>query len=299
MRSSRKEVHRSEGYEVHIVNGPTPGLSDLYHELLRIPWWAALLVIVGGYLVLNVAFAALYMLAGGIANAHPGSFLDAFFFSVQTMGTIGYGTMFPETRLANGIVVAESVTGLVATALATGIVFVRFSQSRAKFSFSSRVAIGPVDGVPTLQIRLGNERRGSIVDATFRLTVLRTKKTKEGTTIYRATDVPLVNERATALSRSWTVNHKIVPGSPFHGDTPESLAADEVELTLSVGGIDETSLQTVHARKTWMCGSIVFGARLADVLSDLPDGNMLLDMAKFHELTATDPIEGFPYRLGA
>src|SRR5438045_1838977 len=115
----RKEILRNEDYGFHIIGGPATGLRDLYHALLSVNWWAALSVIVGGYLVLNVIFATGYLLAGGVANAESGSFIDAFFFSVQTMGTIGYGSMFPVSRLANTLVVAESVTGLIVTALAT------------------------------------------------------------------------------------------------------------------------------------------------------------------------------------
>ncbi|HEX9288795.1 MAG TPA: ion channel [Anaeromyxobacteraceae bacterium] len=293
--SKRSEVLRSEGYEIRVIGGPAAGLRDLYHSLLRVPWWATLVTIVGGYLLLNTLFAVLFVAVGGVANAKPGSFLDAFFFSVQTMGTIGYGTMYPATRLANAIVVVESVTGLVATALATGLVFVRFSQTRARVAFCSRVAIGPMDGAPTLMMRIGNERRGRIVDATFRLTLMRTTRTGEGVPVYRIADLPLVRDGAPALTRSWTVLHRIAPGTPLHGDTPESLAAGEVELTLAVTGTDETSLQPVHAQHTWMSGSIVWGARLADVLSETPDGNMLLDLRRFHDLSPTGATPEFPY----
>jgi inward rectifier potassium channel len=293
--SGRSEILRAEGYEIHVVGAPRAGLRDLYHWFLRVPWWAALLVIVGGYLLLNALFAAVYLAVGGVVNAAPGSYLDAFFFSVQTMGTIGYGSMYPATRLANAMVVAESVAGLVTTALATGLVFARFSQTRARVVFSSRIAIGPLDGVPALMIRVGNERRGRIVDAVFRLTMTRTTRTQEGVAIYRIVDLPLMRDRAPALSRSWMVVHRIAEGSPLLGDSPETLAAADAELTLAVAGTDETSLQAVHAQHTWMHHSVAWGARLADVLSETPDGNVLLDLRRFHDLTPTVPVAGFPY----
>jgi inward rectifier potassium channel len=291
----RQEVVRNEGYEIRIVGLPPPTVRDLYHALLRVRWWTALAVIVGGYLALNVAFAALYLAVGGVVNAAPGSFVDAFFFSVQTMGTIGYGSMYPATRAANAVVVAESVTGLLFTALATGLVFVRFSVTRARVVFSSRVAIGPVDGEPTLMLRVGNERSSRIVDASFRLMLVRTTRTKEGASIYRSVDLPLVRNRAYALSRSWMILHRLADG-PLAAETPASLAAADAELTLAVSGMDETSLQPVHAQHTWMTGSIVWGARLADVISETPDGNMVLDLTRFHALEPTDPAPGFPYR---
>lgn len=294
-RAPRPEIVRATGYEVHVVGAPRPGLRDLYHGLLRIPWWATLLVIAGGYLLLNVLFALAYLVTGGIAHAEPGSFSDAFFFSVQTMGTIGYGAMFPETRAANVVVVLESVTGLVATAFATGLVFVRFSQTRARVAFSSRVAVGPVDGVPTLMIRVGNERRGAIVGVHFELSVVRVTRTAEGVTFYRTEDLRLVRDRAPALVRSWHVQHRIGPDSPLHGLSPEALAESEAELTLQVHGMDDTSLQYIHGRYVWTAEAIVFGARLADVLSEMPDGNLRLDLGAFHELVPTAPTPEFPY----
>jgi inward rectifier potassium channel len=284
VRPQRSETVRTGAYSIHIIGAPVPGLRDLYHALLRVPWWAAFAVIVGGYLLLNLIFAGLYLWLGGIANARPGSFLDAFFFSVETMGTIGYGTMYPASTGANVLMVAESVTGLVVTALATGLVFVRFSQTRPRLVFSSRIAIGPMDGVPTLMLRVGNERRGNIVDTRFRLTFTRTTRTAEGMTIYRLEELPLMRSRAPALSRSWTVIHHIVEGSPLHGYDAQKLAETDSELQVEVVGIDDTSLQPVHARYTWFPGSVVWGARLADVISETPEGNMILDLRKFHEV---------------
>src|SRR5262245_19572652 len=136
-----QETYRNADYAIHVVGAPPSNWSDLYHALLRMPWWLALSGIVFVYLALNVLFALGYLVVGGIANAHHGSFSDAFYFSVQTMGTIGYGSMYPVGRAANVLVVIESVAGLLVTALATGLVFARFSQTRARVAFSSRVAI--------------------------------------------------------------------------------------------------------------------------------------------------------------
>jgi inward rectifier potassium channel len=284
-----REVYRSEGYEIRVVGGPRSGLRDLYHLLLRVPGWAALAFIVVGYLVLNAVFAALYVLTDGVANARPGSFADAFFFSVQTMGTIGYGAMYPATRVANALVVAESVTGLVVTALATGLVFARFSQIRPRVAFSSRLVVGPLDGATSLMMRVGNERRGRIVNVAFRLTLARTIRTAEGVAIYRSVDVPLLRDRAPSLARAWMVVHRIAPGSALDGDGPASLAAAEAELTLEVSGVDEISGQPVHAQRTWPAPAIVWDARFADVLSETPDGNLLLDLRHFHEVTPSSP----------
>jgi inward rectifier potassium channel len=297
-RATRTEVVRGQGYEVRIEGGRPDGLRDLYHAFLRMHWAAALGTIAAAYLALNAAFALLYLMVGGVANAAPGSFLDAFFFSIETMGTIGYGTMYPVTRLANALMTVESVVGLMVVALVTGLVFARFSQTRARVAFSSRAVLSPLDGVPSLMMRIGNERRrNDIVDATFRLVLSRTTRTAEGEVMYRAVDLALLRERATALNRSWTVVHQLVAGSPLLGETPASLAAAEAELTLAVSGVDGTSLQPVHARHTWPANAIVFGARLADMITETANGTvMTIDLQRFDDIEPTEPTAAFPYR---
>lgn len=294
-RPVRRETIRSPEYSIHILGAPRASFRDLYHVLLRVRWWTAFGVIIAGYLLLNLLFAAIYMATGGVANAAPDSFADCFFFSVQTMGTIGYGAMYPASPAANTVAVAESVTGLIVTALATGLVFVRFSQIRARLRFSRAVAVSPMNGVPTLAIRIGNERRHPIVNAVFRLTYVHTTKTAEGHTFYRTEDITLMRDHAPTLARAWVVMHAIGPGSPLFGATPASLVAEDAELTLSVSGVDDTSMQAMHARFRWTAAEIVFGARLADMIHDVPGGDMTIDLTHFDALTATEATAAFPY----
>jgi inward rectifier potassium channel len=283
-RRTRKEIHRTGDYDIHVIGAPAPGLRDLYHALLRMPWWGTFVLIVGGYLLLNVMFAGLYLWVGGVANLEPGSVLDSLSFSVQTMGTIGYGNMYPTSTGAHVLVVAESVTGLMVTALATGLIFVRFSQSRPRIVFSTRVAIGRLDGVLTLMMRIGNERRGNIVDTRFRLTFTRTTETSEGVTMYRSEELALVRPRASALSRAWMVLHSITEDSPLHGYDADRLSEVDGELSLEAVGIDETSLMPVHARHVWFASNVSWDSRLDDVLSETPEGDIILDMHKFHDV---------------
>ncbi len=268
---------------------------DLYHQFLRLSWPLALLAIVVVFLALNAAYAGLYVAIGGIANARPGSFGDAFFFSVQTMGTIGYGSMYPATPAANAIVVSEAVVGILVIALSTGLVFSKFSQSSARIVFSRQAVIAPWDGVPTLMLRLGNERGNQIMEALIRVVLVRTERTKEGVTFYRMLDLPLSRDRSPALSRSWTVLHPITEGSLLHGCSPESLRDMEAELMVTVVGVDDTSLQPVHARHSYLDHEIVWGARHRDVLHERADGRMVLDVTRFHDIVLTDPVPGFPY----
>ncbi|APR77844.1 Kef-type K+ transport system, Putative NAD-binding component [Minicystis rosea] len=293
MTSRRRPVPTDD--EVRVLGAPPTPLRDAYHTFLHARWPFALGAIVIAYLIINAIFAGLYLRVGGVAHAQPGSFADAFYFSVQTMGTIGYGTMFPESSAANVLVVVESVTSLITTALATGLIFAKFSLPTSRVAFADSAVIAPMNGVPTLMFRLGNERSSRIIEAAIRVTMVRTEHTREGMRFYRSYDLALTRDRSPALSRSWTVMHPISPASPLHGETPATLKRDEVELQVSVVGLDDMSLQTVHARVRYTDGAVVWGARHADILSEDTDGVLVLDLRRFHDLTPTEPTETFPY----
>jgi inward rectifier potassium channel len=203
--------------------------------------------------------------------------------------------MHPASTGAHLLVIVEAIVGLLVTALVTGLAFAKFSQPRARIVFSDRVAFGPVNGVPTLSFRVGNERGNRILEATVRVVLVRSERTVEGQIFYKMYDLPLVRERSPALSRSWNAMHVVAPGGLLHGCSPESLARDEVEFLVTVVGTDDTSLQPVHARKRYLDADVAWGARLADVLTARDDGTLLLDLGRFHEVVPTAPVEGFPY----
>jgi inward rectifier potassium channel len=280
---------------VSVIGAPRTTLRDFYYVFLKVRWSAAIAVIVVAYLALNAAFALAYLFAGGVANARPGSFYDAFCFSVETMGTVGYGWMYPTSAAANAIMIGESVTSLIVTAVATGLLFAKFSRSSARVVFSKNAVIGPMDGAPTLMIRVGNERGNQILEATIRVALVRTEITKEKTKFYRMYDLRLSRERSPAMSRSWTVLHTIDRDSPLFGATPESVVHDEIEIIVNLVGTDDTSLQPVHARRRYEEHEIIWGARHADVLTEDEHGNLILDIRRFHDINPTEPFEGFPY----
>jgi inward rectifier potassium channel len=282
-------------YEIRVVGSRFRPLRDFYFAALRWSWPAALSAIAVGYLIANGLFAAAYELVGGIQNAKPGSFADAFFFSVQTMGTIGYGAMYPNSLAANLVVVSESLVSLILTALATGLVFAKFSRPNARIVFSKCAVICPFNGEPTLMIRVGNERGNAIVDAKFKMIATRTEHTAEGELFYRSYDVKLVRDTALGLNRSFSISHPIDESSPLFGQTPESIVAQEYEVQLMVLGLDDALMQTVHGRYIYYAQNIVFGARLVDVLSETPDGAMILNLRNFHAIEPSTPTPTFPY----
>jgi inward rectifier potassium channel len=274
-------------------------MRDFYHAFLQVPWSVALIGIVGVWLAINALFACAYLAVGGIENARRGSFIDAFYFSVHTLGTIGYGSMYPTTHAANLLVVIECMVGLLAVALATGLVFAKFSRTTARVVFTRQAVIGPMDGVPTMMWRVGNERKNRIVEATVAVSLTRKEFTREGMLFYRTYDLPLARSRIAGLTRSWTVMHTITESSPLFGATPESLESTETEILITLVGVDDVSLQPVHARCEYDGEKIVWGARHADILGEDEDGTFVVDLRKFHSIVPTIPIEGFPYPRAA
>jgi inward rectifier potassium channel len=267
---------------------------EVYHALISMGWLPVMALLIGSFLLLNAVFALAYLETGGLQGAQHGSFADAFFFSVQTFGTIGYGVIAPVSNSANVVMVVESVASLVFTAMATGLVFVRFSRVRGRIVFSRKATISVMDGVPSVTVRIGNGRSNRIFDAELRMMITRTRTTPEGTRLYVTEDLKLVRSHAPTLGRSWMLLHRIDENSPLFGETPASFAAAEGELVAAVGGMDDTALQPVHGRYTWEANDIVWGAKLADVLSETGT-EMIMDLSRFHVVEPTQRTEQFPY----
>ncbi|HVU52844.1 MAG TPA: ion channel [Polyangia bacterium] len=295
-RRSVRFVPPGANYGIRVLGDERAPLRDFYHALLRLPWRVTVAAISGVFLAVNALFALGYLVVGGVAHGAPGSFADAFFFSVQTMGTIGYGNLYPESMAANVLVVAESIASLTLTALATGLVFAKFSRSTARLVFTKHAVISPVNGVPTLQFRLGNQRGNQIVDARIRVVMMRTEKLLEGGTFYRMLDLKLTRDVQLSLQRSWSALHVIDASSPLHGETPESFEQKEIELQVSVVGIDDITMQPVHGQHRYFTHQFLWGFRMSDILHEDPDsGDLVLDLHKFHHTEPSAPTDTFPY----
>ncbi len=274
-----------------IHGAPTGVFEDLYHYLVTCSWPALIGLIAAAFTVANLLFATGYYFDQGIENAHSGSFADMFFFSVQTMATIGYGKMEPVTMFSNILVSIEALTGLLALALITGLVFAKFSRPTARVRFTRYVVVGPRDGVHSLMIRAANLRANRIVEADMHVVLARQEVTAEGDSIRRLYDLPITRSRSAMFALSWTAVHQIVEGSPLFGQTRESMANCAAEIIVSIIGLDETFSQTVHARHTYELDEIVWGARFADVLVLHPDGSRSVDYTRFDEVEMLTPAK--------
>jgi inward rectifier potassium channel len=261
-------------------------LGDLYHFLLTISWSRLIGLIVVGFVAANAVFAALYLFGGPdtIEGAQPGSFADAFFFSVQTMATIGYGKMGPHTPYAHVIVTTEAFVGLLGFATATGLLFSKFSRPTARVMFSRNVVMTTWEGEPALMFRMANERVNQIVEAQCNVAVLKDEITSDGHEVRRVHDLPLMRQRSPVFSLSWTAVHVIGKHSPLHGLDAAALEKIDAFFVVTFTGIDETFSQTVHARYGWTWDQVIWNARMADIFTTLPDGRDAIDYTKFHDV---------------
>ncbi|HEY5952354.1 MAG TPA: ion channel [Kofleriaceae bacterium] len=276
-----RPTRATAGYKFWTYGIERAVLRDAYHTFLRLPWPVSLGLIMAALFVANLAFAAIYYQVGGIDGAASGSFFDDLSFSVQTMATIGYGVMNPKTTNAQTVMIVESLFGIIFTALATGLVFAKFSRATARIAFSKFAVVGQHDGKPTLTLRVGNKRSNTIVEAQLRVTCALLTKTAEGKTFYKLHDLKLVRDHMTGMRRGWTVMHVIDETSPLYGLDADGLDKAEAELECALIGLDDVTMQTVHTIYIYTDKDIRLGYRFLDTMKALPNGDLLLDLTKF------------------
>jgi inward rectifier potassium channel len=273
------------GKRMAVVKGQDKGrFMDFYHNILTASWPLFFAQLAAAFIVVNLIFAMLYVIdRGGIVNARAGSFQDAFFFSVQTLGTLGYGAMAPRTLYTNLLVTAESFTGILTIALFTGIIFARFSRPFARVVFSKVAVVTPFDGVPTLMFRAANQRGEAIIDASVMVNLARQHTTVEGITMRRFQELKLTRSNSSLFALSWTIMHPIDQDSPLYGLTPEDMDAADMEIVIMLNGLDEILADRIYARHAYWADEIVWNRRFVDVISVTPGGTRMVDLTQFHD----------------
>ncbi|WP_253274354.1 ion channel [Myxosarcina sp. GI1] len=259
--------------------------SDFYHWLLVITWTSFLLFIVLFYLAVNIIFAYAYLTTkDGIANADPDSFSDAFFFSIQSMSTIGYGAMYPQTIYAQVLVTVEVLVGLILVAMATGLIFARFAQPSARVMFSKVAVICPFNGVPTLMFRVANQRDNRIIEARLKVSLLKNQISSEGIELRRFYNLELLRSESPSFRLSWLVMHPIDELSPLYKETADSLIDLDLEIIVILTGLDETFSQTIHARHAYQPQDLRWGMRFVDILNKTDQCTYTVDYRRFNEV---------------
>jgi len=285
-RASRRFFIGDRAYpEIERIGDPHSYWGDIYHLLLTMPWPTFVSVTGFLYLLVNALFALAYSVGGGVATvgeSEPEYFLELFFFSVQTMASIGYGAMYPTNLYAHWLVVIESLVSLFFIATTTGLVFARFSLPTARILFSNVAVIAPFNGVPTLMFRTANKRKNYILEAQLWVTLVRDEYSAEGDFMRRFHDIQLVRTHNPIFSLSWTAMHQVLPGGLLDGDTVETLARDRAEIIVTLTGLDETLAQTIHARHTFSAEDIYWDYRFADILLTKANGKRVIDFNQFN-----------------
>lgn len=257
--------------------------NNFYHWLLGTSWTSFLLLVVFVYLGTNLLFAFGYLACGegAITNAGPGSLLDAFFFSVQTMATIGYGRMTPVGSWPNAIVTFEAFFGIVYSALTTGLAFARFTRPTAGVRFSEVAVVGSHDGVQTLKFRVANDRSSHIVEAQLRLWLIAESMTSEGERYRRSVELQLHRSESPVFSLTWTAMHSVDENSALK----EYLGNPDVEqqwhLLITFTGYHESLANQVYARHVYLPRNVQENATFVDIVSVLPDGGRVIDLTNF------------------
>ena len=260
--------------------------TDMYHYMLAVTWRRLLGVFFLVYVGTNAVFAFLYWVGGDdISNARPGSYADAFWFSVQTYATIGYGGMAPATTYAHVLVTLEAFVGMMAIALGTGIVFSKFSRPKARVAFSDNIVVHVRNGKPVLEFRLANQRRGSLSDAQMKFTVLRDEVTTEGQPMRRGYPLELERSQMPVLSLAWNLIHVLDEKSPLFGLTPGDGMAHLSGFIAILNAHDDTSADTVHARQFYAVEDVLHNVRFVDMIdSKSIPGVISIDHAKLNDV---------------
>jgi inward rectifier potassium channel len=292
-RRTKSSQHRPLGRRIVRVGRRevvTEGISrpifhDLFHHFMTVSWPRLFATLAAFFLVFDLLFGLLYYLAPGcIANLNPPGFAGAFFFSVETLATVGYGDMHPQTFYGHTLAMMEIFVGLMSLALITGLMFARFSRPRARFLFTKNAVVRPIAGKATLLFRAANERQNVVQDASAQLRMLRDEITEEGYRIRRIVDLPLLRSQHPMFALGWTIMHVIDDLSPLSSETAESLSNTRTTFVLSLSGTDENTGQILMARGEYSCDDIRWNATFRDILEEAPDGSVHVDYSKFHDI---------------
>jgi len=260
--------------------------SNLYLYLIEAPWPRFFLIILAGFLLLNAGFAALYLASGAeLVSTDTGlnRYSNAFFFSVHTLTTVGYGDIYPRGFWPNFLSAIEAMIGLLAFALATGLLFGRFSKPSARLKFTDNMVIAPYKGITSLQFRLANKRKNVLMELEARILFM-TVRRGDGPPTCDYADLELERRNIYFLPLSWTVVHPIDANSPLFGLTAEDLAKKEAEFLILVRAFDDTFSQTVHARFSYRHDEIVWNAKFDSAFFVNQQGDLVLELDRLSRL---------------
>ncbi len=256
---------------------------DTYHWIVSLTWPRFALLAICSFLFLNLLFATAYLVGGPcIAELPQDSFGHAFFFSVETLATVGYGHMYPATIYGHAIVTMELMTGMLWTAVMTGLIFVRFSRPSARVLFSKHIVISPFEGRPALMLRVANLRHHSMANAEFYITLHREEMSLEGESVRRYYPLKLTSERLIIFPAAMILRHVIDESSKLHGMASEDLEKTQSCFIAAISCID-TILQTpVQSMQTYRWDEVRYGERFVEIYEENSSGQLIVDYGKLN-----------------
>lgn len=266
---------------------------NFYHYLVTLTWPRFIMVVFSGYVIINAVFGLIYYLIGvenltGITS--PNSFerfLDAFFFSAQAFTTVGFGRVSPVSISANIIASLEALIGLLALALATGLLFGRFSRPVAKILFSKNAIIAPFKGMKAFQFRVANKHKSQLIDVevTVMFSIL---EDVGGTGVRKFYNLDLEYKKINFFPSVWTVNHPIDENSPLSTLNSDDFINGEAEIMILLKGFDDTFSQNVHSRFSYWSDEIVWGAKFNNIFGKDEDGAPIVELDRINEYNSVD-----------
>ena len=293
MRQSNKKTTGSvTGIQFHKLNVNRREWRDAYHWLLTLSWPQFSMFVFGVYLGINLLFALCYYLRPNcIAGMEPLSWANCFFFSVETLATVGYGHMYPQTLFGHLVATVEIIVGMFGMAVITGLIFIRFSRPIARIVFSKSLVLAPFDGQPALMFRIANLRDQAMAEAEFRMMLLRDEPTREGEVFRRFYPLTLQFDRLILFPAVITIRHIIDEQSPLHGLTLADMKRDDSRFISSVVCIDTVIPAPVqsHCGYTWK--DIRLNHKFVEVYNEIDDGVFAVDYSRIDltEEVSADP----------
>ncbi len=287
---------RPGAYELHKRGAARYDLTDPYHLAVGLSWPGFALLFVGLVLGINTLFAVLYSLQpGSVANAREGAFTDLFFFSLETLATVGYGAMSPATLYGHILSAIEIITGMAFVGIMTGLTFVRFARPKGKILFADKAVVATHNGYPTLMLRIANGRMVTLTDANARLSALLQEESLEGKTFRGVHELTLLRQRVPLFPLTWTLMHRIDESSPLFGRGPNELLREQTRIFLSVEARDPVLAATVYAIRDYGAADIALGHRYADAVSSDSNGRTVADLGLLSQIEP-DPHAAAPLR---
>ena len=290
--SASRLVNQNGSINIARINGSLWDRLNIYNRLITMSWVQFFFWLLAAYVFTNTLFAEIYMLADastliGIDDKIlNGAFWKCFFFSSQTLTTVGYGHISPNSFLTSSIAAFESMIGLLAFALATGLLYGRFSRPVAHIRFSQQSVFAPYLDVNAWMFRIINTRDNQLINLEITVSLSRLEPKPDGTLYRKYYGLSLERSKVAFFPANWTLVHPITDTSPLYGCTPEDLERSDAEFLVSLQALDDTFVQSVHTRFSYRYDEIRWGHRFLPVYTD--DQKTKIDLNKLDE---TEEVE--------